>query len=60
MDDVEHSEADKELKRYPTAQHGLLAEPKPLRDEIEADVHAWVRGRLAMPRRTGAGSAAEP
>jgi len=54
------AEADKELKWYPTAQHGLLAEPKPLRDDIEADVHAWVRGRLTMPRRTGAGSASEP
>jgi len=40
---------DKEFKRYPDAQHALLAEAQPLRGEIEADVAAWVRGRLGRP-----------
>mmetsp|Transcript_54241 Transcript_54241/g.155930 ORF Transcript_54241/g.155930 Transcript_54241/m.155930 type:complete len:335 (-) Transcript_54241:80-1084(-) len=37
---------DKVFKKYPTAQHALLAEPSPLREEIEEDICAWLSGRL--------------
>jgi alpha-beta hydrolase superfamily lysophospholipase len=42
---------DKVLRTYPTAQHGLLAEPEPLRGEIERDITEWLRSRLDLPRR---------
>eukprot|EP00928_Gymnodinium_smaydae_P046705 TRINITY_DN31129_c0_g1_i1.p1 TRINITY_DN31129_c0_g1~~TRINITY_DN31129_c0_g1_i1.p1 ORF type:complete len:204 (-),score=26.74 TRINITY_DN31129_c0_g1_i1:67-678(-) len=44
-------ESEKVFRRYADAQHGLLAEPLPLRSQIEADIRDWVQSRLRLPRR---------
>jgi len=38
--------SDKTLKKY-DALHGLLCEPRPLRDEIESDIIQWMEERCA-------------